>query len=204
VPWVVSGRGQGGLRGQAGRLAGFARGGCGGGSVADAGWSLAAGRALFEERAVVLASDAAGFAAGLEAVAAGEPAAGVVQGRVPDGGPGRVVFVFPGQGGQWPGMAAELADSCAAFAGRLAECVAALQPHVDWPVAQLLREADEQALDRWGGLGGGEGLGRVDIVQPLLWAVMVALAAAWESLGGSDRGGDLAADRSGPSGGGAQ
>ena len=32
-------------------------------------------------------SKAAGFVAGLEAVAAGSPAAGVVTGRVPDGGP---------------------------------------------------------------------------------------------------------------------
>src|SRR6202044_512682 len=32
IPWVVSGRGDAGLREQAGRLAGFARSGCGGGS----------------------------------------------------------------------------------------------------------------------------------------------------------------------------
>ena len=46
IPWVVSGRGEGGLRGQAGRLAGFARSGCGGGSVVDVGWSLVVGRAV--------------------------------------------------------------------------------------------------------------------------------------------------------------
>ncbi|HEV3293565.1 MAG TPA: beta-ketoacyl synthase N-terminal-like domain-containing protein, partial [Streptosporangiaceae bacterium] len=171
VPWVVSGRGEAGLRAQAARLAGFARAGTSGAGVADVGWSLVAGRAVFEDRAVILARDAVGFVAGLETLAAGEPSAGVIQGRVPDGGAGRVVFVFPGQGGQWPRMAAELADSCPAFAGRLAECVAALQPHVDWPVAQVLREADEQALEK------------ADVVQPLLWAVMVALAAAWESVG---------------------
>ena len=171
MPWVVSGRGEAGLRGQAGRLAGFARAGCGGATVADAGWSLAAGRPVFEDRAVVLAADAAGFAAGLDAVAAGAPAAGVVTGRVPDGGAGKTVFVFPGQGGQWAGMAAGLAGSCPAFAARLAECAAALQPHVDWPVADVLADTDEDLLDQ------------VDVVQPVLWAVMVALAAAWESLG---------------------
>ena len=102
---------------------------------------------------------------------AGKPATGVVTGRVPDGGPGKTVFVFPGQGGQWAGMAAGLAESCPAFAERLAECAAALEPHVDWPVTRFLREADERVLER------------VDVVQPLLWAVMVALAAAWQSLG---------------------
>jgi acyl transferase domain-containing protein len=177
LPWVVSGRGLAGLRGQAARLAGFARAGCGGAGVADAGWSLAVGRSVFEERAVVLAADAEGFAVGLAALAAGEPAAGVVQGRVPDGGAGKVVFVFPGQGGQWAGMTAGLAETCPAFAERLAECAAALQPHVDWPVAEVLAGADEQVLERWEGSGGTE------IVQPVLWAVMVALAAAWEWLG---------------------
>ena len=54
MPWVVSGCGAGGLRAQAGRLAGFARAGCGGAGVADVGWSLAAGRSVFEDRAVVL------------------------------------------------------------------------------------------------------------------------------------------------------
>ncbi|HEV3291844.1 MAG TPA: type I polyketide synthase, partial [Streptosporangiaceae bacterium] len=171
LPWVVSGRGDAGLRGQAGRLAGFARAGCGGAGVVDVGWSLVAGRSVFAERAVVLAADATGFAAGLEAVAAGEPANGVITGRVPDGGAGKTVFVFPGQGGQWAGMAAELVGTCPAFAGRLAECVAALQPHVDWPVAQVLRGADPDLLER------------ADVVQPVLWAVMVALAAAWESVG---------------------
>ena len=177
VPWVVSGHGVAGLRGQAGRLAEFARAGCRGASVQDAGWSLASGRSVFPDRAVVLAHDGAGFAAGLAAVAAGEPADGVITGHAPDGGPGKLVFVFPGQGGQWAGMAAGLAGSCPAFAERLAECAAALQPHVDWPVAEVLAEADAARLDQLGGLG------RADVVQPALWAVMVALAAAWESIG---------------------
>ena len=120
---------------------------------------------------MVLAGDAAGFAAGLEAIAAGTPADGVFQGRAADGGVGKIVFVFPGQGGQWAGMAAGLAGSCPAFAERLAQCAAALQPHVDWPVAQTLAGTDPDLLDR------------VDVIQPALWAVMVALAAAWESLG---------------------
>ena len=82
MPWVVSGRGQAALRAQAGRLAGLLRdGGLGGGHLGDAGYWLAAGRAVFEDRAVVLAADADGFAQGLTALAAGEPAANVVTGR---------------------------------------------------------------------------------------------------------------------------
>jgi acyl transferase domain-containing protein len=178
VPWVVSARGGAALRAQAERLAAFARDGLGDAGVADAGYRLATGRAVFEDRAVVLASDAAGFASALTSLAAGEPAAGVITGTAAADGGGEVAFIFAGQGGQWAGMAAGLAPSCPVFAGRLAECAAALQPHVDWPVAQVLAgRADAGLLDRWGGLGGDE------IVQPVLWAVMVALAEAWRWLG---------------------
>src|SRR3984885_8344498 len=155
--------GQGSRLGGGGRRAGFARAGAGGAGVADVGWSLAAGRSVFEDRAVVLAGDAAGFAAGLGAVAGGVPADGVVTGRVPDTGAGKTGFVCPGQGGQWAWMAVGLAQSCPAFADRLAECAAALQPHVDWPVADVLAGSDEGLLGRWGGLGGA------GVVQPVLW-----------------------------------
>ena len=71
---------------------------------------------------MVLAADREELAAGLAAVAAGEPAAGVVTGRGRGGRAGRVVFVFPGQGAQWAGMGRELAAACPVFAARLAEC----------------------------------------------------------------------------------
>ena len=87
------------------------------------------------------------------------------------GGAGRVVFVFPGQGGQWAGMGRELAVS-PVFAARLAECGRALAPHVDWDLGEVLAGAD-----------GAPGLDRVDVVQPVLWAVMVSLAAFWQAAG---------------------
>ncbi|WP_156107635.1 acyltransferase domain-containing protein, partial [Streptomyces violaceusniger] len=80
------------------------------------------------------------------------------------------VFVFPGQGSQWVGMAVELLDSSPVFAGRIAECEAALAEFVEWSLVEVLR-------------GGGPGLGRVDVVQPALWAVMVSLAEVWRACG---------------------
>ena len=121
---------------------------------------------------MVLGTDAGELAAGLGAVAAGKPAPGVVRGAVPAGGAGKVVFVFPGQGGQWAGMGAELAGCCPVFAGRLAECGRALAPYVDWDLRQVLA-----------GAAGAPGLERADVVQPALWAVMVSLAAAWQAAG---------------------
>ena len=172
VPWVVSGRGGAGLAAQARRLAAFTRDGAGGAGLVDVGLSLAAGRACLEDRAVVVAADAGGMAAGLAAVGAGEPAAGVVQGTAAGGGPGKVVFVFPGQGSQWAGMAAGLMAGSPVFAAAMAECAAALERWVDWPV-----------LDVVTGKAGAPGLDGVEVVQPALFAVMVSLARVWEALG---------------------
>src|SRR5204863_4354188 len=95
-----------GLAGQAGRLAQWvaARPGL---DPGDVGWSLATTREVFGYRAVVTGADRDELIAGLDAVAAGEPAAGVVTGAAPAGG-ARVGFVFAGQGSQRAGMGAEL------------------------------------------------------------------------------------------------
>ncbi|MET8573181.1 type I polyketide synthase, partial [Streptomyces sp. NPDC004783] len=174
VPWVVSGRGEAGLRGQAARLAGFVRAQQASGAV-DGPWLTGvavglAGRAGLEQRAVVTGGDVAALLSGLDAVAAGESSEGVVTGVVAGGSSG-VVFVFPGQGGQWVGMGRELLGSWPVFAERMAVCERALAPFVDWSLVEVLTGSDEA----W--------VGRVDVVQPVLWAVMVSLAEVWRAAG---------------------
>ncbi|WP_159037362.1 acyltransferase domain-containing protein, partial [Streptomyces sp. NRRL S-4] len=83
-----------------------------------------------------------------------------------------VVFVFPGQGSQWVGMAVGLLDSSGVFAERFGECAAALAPFVEWVPVDVLR-----------GCEGAPSLDRVDVVQPMLWAVMVSLAEVWRVSG---------------------
>ncbi|MFC3586306.1 type I polyketide synthase, partial [Streptantibioticus rubrisoli] len=112
VPWVVSGKSEAALRAQAARLLAFVDSAAGL-SPADVGLSLAVGRAAFEHRAAVVAADVAGFRAGLAALAEAGSAPGVVQGVV---GGRKVVFVFPGQGSQWVGMAVGLLGSSSVFA----------------------------------------------------------------------------------------
>ncbi|WP_203685219.1 SDR family NAD(P)-dependent oxidoreductase, partial [Actinoplanes siamensis] len=81
----------------------------------------------------------------------------------------RTVFVFPGQGSQWVGMGRELWASSPVFARRMQECADALSPYVAWSLLDVLDDA--------------EALQRVDVVQPVLWAVMVSLAEVWRSYG---------------------
>ncbi|MEV5273237.1 type I polyketide synthase [Streptomyces werraensis] len=170
VPLVVSARSAGSLAGQAGRLAAFVEESDGVSLAAVAG-ALVAGRAVLGERAVVLADSGAEALGGLSALARGESAPGVVSGSAA-GVPGKVVWVFPGQGSQWAGMGRELLDSSPVFAERVAECAAALEPWVDWSLVDVLRGEVEPAL-----------LERVDVLQPASFAVMVGLAAVWSSVG---------------------
>ncbi|MEU5980663.1 acyltransferase domain-containing protein, partial [Streptomyces sp. NPDC047315] len=168
LPWVVSGRGDAGLRGQAAQLASFVRARQATGT-ADRGWLAGvatglAGRAGLEDRAVVVGSNADELLAALEALAAeGQPP----RARTDAG----VVFVFPGQGGQWLGMGRELLASWPVFAKHMSACEEALAPFVDWSLSEVLTGSDEA----W--------LGRVDVVQPVLWAVMVSLAGVWRDAG---------------------
>ncbi|WP_329492810.1 type I polyketide synthase [Kitasatospora herbaricolor] len=166
VPWILSARTQEALRAQAAALHErvAAEPGL---SVLDVGRSLAVGRSRFAERAVVVGADRDELLAGLAALSRGAGSAGVSVGGGPL--PGRSVLVFPGQGSQWVGMAAELLAGSEVFASRLAECERALAPYVDWSLVEAL--------------GSERLLARVDVVQPVLWAVMVSLAEVWRSFG---------------------
>ncbi|THA26353.1 SDR family NAD(P)-dependent oxidoreductase [Streptomyces sp. RKND-216] len=170
VPWTVSGATPEALAAQADRLLSAATARAGHWDVADVARSLAAGRAALDRRAVVVGAGHDELAAGLAALAAGREAPQVLTGTA--GAPGRTVFVFPGQGAQWVGMATELADASPVFAAKLADCEAALGEFTDWSLSEVLR-----------GEPGAPTLDRVDVVQPALFAVMVSLAALWRSSG---------------------
>ncbi|MGW5749042.1 SDR family NAD(P)-dependent oxidoreductase, partial [Amycolatopsis sp. NPDC003861] len=164
VPLVVSAATAASLAAQAGRLAEV-----GDVPLADVAGTLVSGRAVLSERAVVVAGSNEEAVTGLQALARGESAPGLLTGRG-SGAPGKVVWVFPGQGTQWAGMGRELLDASPVFAARIAECETALGRWVDWSLTDVLR-GDADLLDR------------VDVVQPASFAVMVGLAAVWASLG---------------------
>ncbi|MFI0424919.1 SDR family NAD(P)-dependent oxidoreductase [Spongiactinospora sp. 9N601] len=165
LPVVLSARDAAGLAGQAARLRSLLdeRPEL---SVRDVAWSLVAHRSVMDHRAVVVAADRDELLAALEDLAAGTPGAGVVRGTATASRP---VFVFPGQGSQWPGMAVELLASSPVFRARMEECARALGVFVDWDLFAVLEDA--------------EALERVDVVQPALFAVMVSLAGLWRAHG---------------------
>ncbi|WP_063890401.1 SDR family NAD(P)-dependent oxidoreductase [Streptomyces aurantiacus] len=169
LPWPLSGRTATALRAQAGRLRAHLDGSTA--SAADLALSLATTRTAFQHRAVVLGAGRAELAAELTALAANRRTANQVVGAAARPRE-RVVFVFPGQGPQWTGMAGDLLDTSDVFRASVDASVRALAPYIDWDLEAVLRAAP-----------GAPSLGREDVVQPALFAVMVGLAAVWRSFG---------------------
>ena len=136
----------------------------------DLAYSFATTRSAFPERAVALSSGREQLLSSLAALADGRETPGLARGLAPSRQ--RPVFLFPGQGSQWQGMAAELAAASPVFAGYLGECEAALTPHLDFSLAEVLR-----------GEEGAASIERIEVVQPALFAVMVSLARLWRHFG---------------------
>ncbi|AXK37873.1 SDR family NAD(P)-dependent oxidoreductase [Streptomyces armeniacus] len=171
VPWVLSGKTEQALRDQAARLHGHltAHPGL---DLLGVGHTLATGRAHFEHRAAVVGQDRETFLTGLHALAHDQADANLVTSFAASDA-GKTVFVFPGQGSQWPGMARELLHSSPVFAQHLHACADALAPHTDWSLIEVLTRPEEHA----------ETLERVEVIQPVLFAVMVSLARLWQHHG---------------------
>ncbi|MEV7629539.1 SDR family NAD(P)-dependent oxidoreductase [Actinoplanes sp. NPDC089786] len=168
MPLLLSARTDAALRAQANELRRMLAGDPGVG-LDDVAAVLATGRTHFAHRAAVTATDSADVPHLLAALAAGDADPRVLTGTAGD--TGRTVFVFPGQGSQWVGMGRELAAASPVFARELRACADALRPHLGLDVVEVLDRQDPEDLER------------VEVVQPLLFAVMVSLARLWEAYG---------------------
>ncbi len=106
----------------------------------------------------------------LRAWAEDQPAPNVVTGLAPTRRP-RLAFAFPGQGSQWRGMGRQLLHADPTFRSTIEACAAALAPHTDWSLLDQLAGRGPDRLDELG------------VIQPVLWAMQVALAAVWQERG---------------------
>ncbi|MET9730408.1 type I polyketide synthase [Streptomyces sp. NPDC006458] len=165
VPWVLSGRTAAALTAQAERLLPVS----GEHRALDMAYSLAASRARFEQRAVVVGADADALRRGLAALAEGATDPAVVLGTAR--GAGRSAFLFTGQGAQRLGMGRELHAAFPVFAGAFDAVVAELDAHLDRPLREVVWGEDEELLNRTG------------YAQPALFAHEVALFRLVESWG---------------------
>ncbi|MFA7756640.1 SDR family NAD(P)-dependent oxidoreductase [Streptomyces sp. NRRL B-2790] len=163
--FVLSGRSEAGLRGQAARLARHVTADT---ALPGVAHTLARHRSHFEWRTAVVAGDRDELLSSLKAVGRGrKPLPTPREGRS-----GKVAFVFAGHGGQWTGMGLGLLSRSEAFRTELTRIDEAVERHAGWSVLNVLRAPEEFSP-----------LDRTEYLQPVLFAVNAALAAAWRELG---------------------
>jgi acyl transferase domain-containing protein len=142
------------------------------GSLSDLAWTAAVRRGHHEHRLAVVARSRAGLAERLEAFARGEAAAGVVSGRKARGAPGEtgLVFVFSGQGPQWPGMGRQLFAEEPVFRRVVERCDEALRPLLGYSFRERM-EAEDDALSH------------TEVAQTAIFALQAGLLALWREWG---------------------
>ncbi|MCV7079674.1 SDR family NAD(P)-dependent oxidoreductase [Mycobacterium szulgai] len=146
--------------------------------LTDLAYSLATTRTHHAHRAAITVAAAAArdeLLDCLHALALDQPHPGVRGHHYQAHQPNKTVFVFPGQGAQYPQMAAALYAGHRGFAEALDEVCAAFDPHLDVALAQVMFAAPDTAE--------AELLNQTAYAQPALFAVGVALSAVLTQAG---------------------
>ncbi|GAA2348416.1 type I polyketide synthase [Streptomyces cuspidosporus] len=153
----------------AGRLADWLEGDGAAVPLGDIAHTLALRRSHGRGRLAVTAASRDGLVRVLRASQAGRAHPAAVTGEVGAAVSRRPVWVFSGQGSQWPGMGRGLLEHEPAFAAALAEADELIAAEAGFSVLDVVRS--------------GEPVTGCARVQPVLFALQTALAAAWRAHG---------------------
>jgi acyl transferase domain-containing protein/acyl-CoA synthetase (AMP-forming)/AMP-acid ligase II/acyl carrier protein len=125
-------------------------------------------RSHHEFRAAVVGRSAAAMATALHEFAEHQSRSTIAHGTAINHNR-KIAFVFPGQGSQWRGMARSLVDKEPIFRKALERLDQSMRPHLVRPLVDLLPLDFDQAP--------------IEIVQPVLFSLAVALAELWRYRG---------------------
>ncbi|EXU68342.1 polyketide synthase [Streptomyces sp. PRh5] len=157
------------LPGAARRMADWLEGGGADTPLRDIAHTLALRRGAGRGRLGVITASRAELVGSLRAFADGQAHPAVVSGAVGAAVSRRPIWVFSGQGSQWPGMGRRLLETEPVFAEALAEADALIAAESGFSVLDIVRRGAPVT-----------GCGRV---QPVLFALQTALAATWRAHG---------------------
>ncbi|MGY3438341.1 type I polyketide synthase [Marinovum sp. KMM 9879] len=141
-------------------------------NLADVAYTLETGRRKFEHRRVLVAESHAQAAEVLETLDPRRVFAHTALEATPE-----VVFMFPGGGAQYAGMAHDLYETEPVFADWVDRGLEVLQPKLDYDIRALWlpNEGDKQQADAR--------LKQPSVQLPLIMIVEYALAQLWQSWG---------------------
>ncbi len=134
-------------------------------NLADVAWTLSRGRKAFAQRTHIVAHGIEDAVAHLREAAA---AATTRTASQPEPG---IVFMFPGQGSQYPGMGRELYASEPAFRCALDECAEVLRDELGFDLRERMFD------------DGADALRATALTQPATFSLEYALARLWMSHG---------------------
>ncbi|MDN5851092.1 MAG: type I polyketide synthase, partial [Nitrococcus sp.] len=132
------------------------------------GHTMSNRRDHLSKRAAIIASSREQLISGLIAVANGDESANAVVGDVSGDAQKGAVWVFSGHGAQWEGMAKELLERSTVFAETIDALGPTFQRELGYTAREAILESDWSTVER---------------IQALTFAVQVALARVWQSLG---------------------
>lgn len=143
-------------------------------SVATKDICIAAGqrRSQFNYRLAVSGNSREQLHNSLEAFICGKQDPNLFFAKEVPGPQPKLVFVFPGQGGQWYGMGRELLKQESVFYEAIEKIDIAIKARFNWSLMDVLYA--EESISR---------LEEIDVLQPCLFAIQVALATLWKSWG---------------------
>jgi NADPH:quinone reductase-like Zn-dependent oxidoreductase/malonyl CoA-acyl carrier protein transacylase/short-subunit dehydrogenase len=140
-------------------------------SVREICYTAAVGRRHHDRRIAAVGGSRQQLQEALEAFARGEPHPALISAAVNAGERGPV-FVCSGQGSQWDGMSRELLRREPVFRAEIEACDRALRAHVSWSLLAKLSDPDTCWAEQ-----------PIDVIQPAIFAIQVALASYWRWLG---------------------
>ncbi|MFP2903718.1 type I polyketide synthase [Pyxidicoccus sp. 3LFB2] len=142
-------------------------------ALGDVCFTANTGRDAWEHRLAVTAGTHQKMADHLGGFAQGRTA-GLHLGEVQRTARPRIIFLFPGQGSQYPGMGRQLYEGAPAFREAMLRCDALLRPHLEVPLLSVLYPDSETTSAL---------IHQTRYTQPALFALGYALAELWRSWG---------------------
>lgn len=118
-------------------------------------------------RAAIIFQNTADIINGLQAIIGGKTSENVITGYNEE--KKRTALVFPGQGAQWNGMGNMLYESEPVFKNSIQKFAKACDSYIDWSLTDVLFSGNEQS--------------EIDVIQPTLLAIEIALAEWYQSIG---------------------